>query len=382
MPSCTTALNAASVRPAVVPHLVGMACRALARMYVPDERLFVFRLAKDGQGLAAAGLSRRYTAIALIGMTADGGDFRTVLGTHTREEVCDRLVADLPQVQDLGEVALIAWATLAMRHDGRDDALARLAALRPDEGLHPLVESCWALAALTFESACRHDALRRAMVERVSAACNPRSRLFGHTAGGAGRGLRAHVACFADFVYPIHALALHARGTGDARALALAATCAERVCALQGQEGQWWWHYDHRTGRVLEQYPVYAIHQDAMAPMALLALAAAGGPAFDAHIDRGLGWLAAAPELDGRSLIDPEWHMVWRKVARHEPGKTTRYLQAAVSRVSEGWRAPGVSRLFPPDTIDYEDRPYHWGWLLYAWAGHRFDAAVRGASRP
>jgi hypothetical protein len=382
MASCTTAPSTASVRLSVVPRLVGLARRVLARMYVPDERLFVFRLAKDGQGLAAAGLSRRYTAITLIGMAADGGDFGTVLGPHTREEICDRLVSDLPQVQDLGEAALIAWATLAMRHGGRHEALARLAAMRPDEGLHPLVESCWVLAALTLERDGRQDALRQAMVERVRAACNPRSGLFGHTAGGASRGLRTHVACFADLVYPIHALALHARGSGDARALALATTCAERVCALQGQEGQWWWHYDHRTGHVLERYPVYAIHQDAMAPMALLALAAAGGPTLDAHIDRGLAWLAVAPELDGRSLIDPEWHMVWRKVARREPGKTTRYLQAAVSRLGEGWRAPAVSRLFPPDTIDYEDRPYHWGWLLYAWAGHRFDGAGRGASDP
>jgi hypothetical protein len=105
-----------------------------------------------------------------------------------------------------------------------------------------------------------------------------------------------------------------------------------------------------------------------MAPMALLALAAAGGPRMDAHIARGLSWLAAAPELNGGSLIDPAAHMVWRKVARREPGKTSRYIQSAMTRFLPGLRAPGLGRLFPPGQIDYEDRPYHYGWLLYAWA--------------
>ena len=34
--------------------------------------------------------------------------------------------------------------------------------------------------------------------------------------------------------------------------------------------GQWWWHYDVRDGSVVERYPVYSVHQHAMAPMALL----------------------------------------------------------------------------------------------------------------
>jgi hypothetical protein len=102
--------------------------------------------------------------------------------------------------------------------------------------------------------------------------------------------------------------------------------------------------------------------------MALLALAAAGGPRMDAHIARGLSWLASAPELKDGSLIDPAAHMVWRKVARREPGKTSRYIQSATARFLPSLRAPGLDRLFPPGEIDYEDRPYHYGWLLYAWA--------------
>ena len=61
--------------------------------------------------------------------------------------------------------------------------------------------------------------------------------------------------------------------------------------------------------------------------------------------------------------------MVWRKVARREPAKASRYVQAAASRLRSGGRIEGLGRLFRPGAIDYEDRPYHWGWYLYAWSG-------------
>ncbi|HEX5633877.1 MAG TPA: hypothetical protein VFX50_11650, partial [Gemmatimonadales bacterium] len=83
---------------------------------------------------------------------------------------------------------------------------------------------------------------------------------------------------------------------------------------------------------------------------------------------QGLAWLAQAPELAGGSLVDTRAGMVWRKVARREPRKAARYLQAAAAHLRPGLRAPGLDRLFPPGAIDYEDRPYHWGWFLYAWA--------------
>ena len=85
--------------------------------------------------------------------------------------------------------------------------------------------------------------------------------------------LRGHVSCFADFVYPIQALSYYHQATRDARAAEVAISCAERMCQMQGPEGQWWWHFDIRAGRLVEGYPVYSVHQDSMAPMALFALA-------------------------------------------------------------------------------------------------------------
>ena len=146
------------------------------------------------------------------------------------------------------------------------------------------------------------------------------SGLFRHTTAE-NAGWRGHVGCFADQVYPIQALAEYARCTGDADALQASAQCAQEICDLAGAAGQWWWHYDVRTGAVLERYPVYSVHQDGMAPLALWALAEAGGPLHRAALQRGLDWLNASPELDGASLIDEPGAFIWRKVARREPRK-------------------------------------------------------------
>jgi hypothetical protein len=221
-----------------------------------------------------------------------------------------------------------------------------------------------------------YERLTRDIADHLMAFCDRRSRLFPHLLGGSGP--RSHVTCFADQVYPIHALSLYAAARGDRRALEIAAGAAQQICDRQGAAGQWWWHYDVRTGRVTEGYPVYAIHQDAMAPLALRALIAAGGPRMDAHVNRGVDWLVAAPELNGGSLIDPALDMVWRKVGRHEPAKASRYIQAAATRLSGGRRMPLVGAMFPPGAIDYEDRPYHWGWLLHAWADVHGECATTG----
>jgi hypothetical protein len=197
-------------------------------------------------------------------------------------------------------------------------------------------------------------------------AWNDEASIFAHLTGGGGA--RSHVACYADQVYPIFALSRFAAKHRDSAALQAALRCARRICKVMGPEGQWWWHYDHRTGDVIEGYPVYAIHQDAMGPMALRAIEDASGESFDDYIRRGLRWLESSPELNGGSLIDEPAQMLWRKVARREPMKATRYVQAACTKLHPRLRAPGVDVLFPAAAVDYEDRPYHWGWFLYAWA--------------
>jgi len=348
-------------------------------MYQPRERLFAFRLRREADGERLEGLSLRYTAIALIGLADEPDDVvSTILAGQTAEEVCGRLLDGIERTDDVGEAALALWAARRLRHPKASRALDRLRSMRPHERACPTVELAWSLAALVVPgSDATDEQLAKAAAARLLRSFRGSSGVFPHwPADGRLRGLRAHIACFADLVYPIQALSFYYRTSGSDEALRVARRCAERLCELQGPQGQWWWHYDVRSGRVVERFPVYAVHQDAMGPMALQALQEACGADYRAAIRKGVEWLIDPPEIDG-SLIDEQAGVIWRKVARHEPGKWVRSVQAAASRLHPALRVPGVDWVFRPGRVDYESRPYHMGWILYAWPSGRASQRTR-----
>jgi hypothetical protein len=358
------ARTAADTPDPLIARLRRLAHVSLPRMYDAGANRCVFTIRRENGMQVPAGISDRYTAIAIIGVAADGLDRWTALPFEPAR-LADVLVDNLPACENLGDAALVAWAAGAVGADA-SRAWRHVERLFNRRSAHPTVEVAWALAAAAIDGRHVTASVRRALLASVMQAWNAHAGVFGHTAGGGSA--RSHVACYADQVYPIFALSRFAARHGDRAALDAALRCARRICALQGAAGQWWWHYDHRTGDVVEGYPVYAIHQDAMGPMALRAAADASGESFDAYLRRGLQWLEAAPELQGGSLIDEPAQMLWRKVGRREPMKATRYVQAAMTRLHPSLRAPGLDVIFPAAAIDFEDRPYHWGWFLYAWA--------------
>ena len=363
-----------------IAELRGLAIRGLPRMYVPQEREFYFCLRRGPNGIAAEGRSRRYAGITLVGLAVETPETqRQALGGRPVSEPMERLMSDVGTVQNLGDVALTAWAAAALGYPQREAAWRRMLELDPVNAAHATVELSWVLSAASLDPQSDQTGLGAKVAARLLAAYNAKGRVFPHVIGGGAA--RSHIACFADMVYPIQALSFHARRTGDRAALAAAEGCAAMICEAQGPDGQWWWHYDYRSGRVVEGYPVYAVHQDSMAPMALFALMESGGTDHSDAIRKGLDWLWHSPEIDA-SLIDLEADLIWRKVARREPGKFSRYAQAAASRLHPSLRVPGLGALLPPGAIDYEDRPYHLGWVLLAFPPQRaakWDAGGSGA---
>ncbi len=364
----------------LVRKLRWIAVHALAKMYRPKERLFAFRLRRNGQGEILDGVSRRYTATALIGLAGENQHIAAeVLGKHSLEDVCGRLLTDFGESQELGEVALTTWAARMLQHPYAYKAVETLRRMDPAKGAYPTIELSWALTALVIGGCPTTDMpLARRIADVLIGSFRQKSGLFPH--GPARKGLLslgAHVSCFADFVYPIQALSYYYQVTGDALAAEIACSCADRMCQFQGAEGQWWWHFDVRTGQVVERYPVYSVHQDSMAPMALYALAKACGRDYSASIEKGLHWLANPPEIPG-TLVDTERDVIWRKVARREPGRLVTRLQATVSRLHSAMRIPAVDSIFPPNSVDYESRPYHMGWILHAWpANHTSESFTK-----
>jgi hypothetical protein len=349
--------------------LRSVAVHSLARMYRPEEKLFAFRLRKNGREEVMEGISRRYTAIVLTALANESQDIVSeVLHEHNIQDVCNRLLANCGQSRELGEIALTAWAARVLQHKDAHKTVTALKLMEPTKGKYRTVELSWALTALvTGDGELEEPALAREIADTLINSFNHRTAIFPHAPKRKGlSSLRSHVSCFADFVYPIQALSFYYQATGDSRAAEIACACAEKMCKLQGPQGQWWWHYDVRTGRIVEQYPVYSVHQDSMAPMALFALANACNKDYPQAMEKSLDWLKNPTEFQG-SLIDRKRNIIWRKIARREPFKLVRKIQASVSYLHPSLRAPGMDFLFPPVSIDYESRPYHMGWILYAW---------------
>jgi hypothetical protein len=354
----------------VVDDLLHRAVRGLPAMRTAPDGPFVFTLrGDDGDGVTPAGTSLRYGAIVALGVgTLPEDEQRVALAGQSARELVGTLLTAAASASSLGDLALVCWAAAETGHPDLPLATKRLAAAdSPARGAVYTVDAAWVVAALaavrdaggTAETEAHLERARLRLLEGVRGRA-----VYAHEVGGSGLvpGYRAHVGCFADQVYPIQALAR----VGDDEAVATAGSVAAAICAAQGRDGQWWWHYDARTGRVVEGYPVYSVHQHAMAPMALLDLAEAGGTTYLDAIARGVHWLAKPAETDA-TLLPGEPVVTWRKVARADPRKAVRGLRAATTRVHSHWRVGLLDRAFPPTTVDRECRPYELGWLLYTW---------------
>ncbi len=313
------------------------------------------------------GASVRYTIISLLGLHAyesAGGSSRIDIrkgaaeaGGRLREEC------------SLGDAGLYLWLCALV---WPDRAAAVLREMDPERrwngytasGRREAMETAWFLTGLAFAALALEKIppelrrLTRSVYQSLLGNYGGRG-IFGHQGGTLRGRIRGRIGSFADQVYPIYALSRYGAIFREDEAVRVALEGALQICRLQGELGQWWWHYDRQTGRVLSRYPVYSVHQDGMAPMALISAGKAAGVDFGLQIRKGLEWVAGWNEL-GADLIDPGRGVIWRSLRRN---RSSQYFETAASLLGfpHRTRPAGLSVL-------YECRPYHFGWLLYALA--------------
>ena len=373
-----------------VEVLVTLALQGLPASFIPETTEFAqtVRAVRTASGveLVREGASLRYSAIVALGLARlEVPEQEAVLGDLSVRDLVSVIRKRAVSSDDPGAVALAAWA--AAEAGGSPDLalLERLGSILAARRSLATVDTAWMLTAAvaSLRAADAATAEPAAGIARVTRdlllEAQGRHGIFPHALPAASLGRwRAHIGCFADQVYPIQALARLAAYSDDPAALACANRAAARICTLQGVAGQWWWHYDARDGSVVERFPVYCVHQHAMAPMALFDLATAAGDDHRAAIVRGLSWLDTHPEVLP-DLVSQGRGQVWRKVGRREPAKAARKLSAVTTSLRPGWHLPGLQIVLPPNQVDYECRPYELGWLLYAWRSPNFltDAEQR-----
>ncbi len=354
-------------RVATIRPLLEMSVRGLEPMLYPERNLFSYKLKRTPEGLVKEGISSRYTIIALLGLQR--AEQIGLCPSFDARTIFDGLVRETRRIDNGGDWGLLLWLCALRAPEelphlivcaGLDTLLTRF----QDVGERRTMEMAWVLAGLA------HMRMAGAAAPRVLSTLAFRiyrliiqnqgaEGVFGHQAEGesyTGK-FQGRLGSFADQVYPIYALSKFAQAWGVEEAVRHARRCADTVCRLQGPMGQWWWHYDSANGRVVGKYPVYSVHQDGMAPMALFALNQVSGVDYDSHVQRGVEWIYGANEL-GVDMRDLSTNTIWRCIR-----------QSTLRRYSSELLAlAGMPHFSGKLKVLYECRPYHLGWLLYSFS--------------
>lgn len=152
----------------------------------------------------------------------------------------------------------------------------------------------------------------------------------------------------------------------DHEALDAARGVADALLALQRADGGWPWIFDAEQARVVEPYPIYTVHQDGMAPLALLELyEAIGDERYRTVPVRGIDWIYGQNDLR-RSMLDANRRILYRSIRRKSPwDRAPLYANTAAAFAGLSQRADSRGSL----ELNRTDRPYHLGWVLEAWCG-------------
>ncbi|MDO8631735.1 MAG: hypothetical protein Q7R41_14705 [Phycisphaerales bacterium] len=350
--------------------LAELALRGLRNTYGFDTSFLPHTMRWDGRRATPHGRNTRYVLISLLGLARARAvveiDDEFVGSLWARVARTFATVAHSP-----GDLGLGLWAR-ALHGCGHSlfSAERALKIFRERDRACDSVDLAWLL--LGADHALFHgvddgsgEQLAEGTKRALLALYNPESKLFyRHARGGPFAGISRRIACFANQIYAVMALAIHARRTGCEESAMIGREVADNLCRLQGPLGQWWWLYDAKRGPVVDGYPVFSVHQDGMAPMALLETTAAGGRSFAREVERGFAWISGENELR-RNLVHREEGLVLRDIHRSGVGRTRRMIRAATWRL--GWR--GRANAGPaesPFVVNHECRPYHLGWILYA----------------
>jgi hypothetical protein len=354
-----------------VSELCDLAAAGLAPMLDPERQIFCDVYNRTEKGMRRERLSPRYTMMTLLGLHRYERSGRR--STVAIAPVLNALLRDFGWIRNAGDLGLLLWTCAELvperlpevyREVGAPGALARFV----DGRQGSTMEVAWYLTGIANCYLAGHGDLP-GLAEQALAArqilegnCGV-SGVYGHLSRSRSWAgfVRGRIGTFADQVYPTIAFARLSQALEDDQARQMALRTAERMCELQAPLGEWCWHYDSVSGRVVSRYPVYSVHQHAMAPMMLLAAGKATGCDFSEAIYKGLAWISGHNELH-RDFVEPSLGLVWRSIYLDSMDA---YADAALRFLQLRNGTADARRL----KVRYECRPYELGWLLYAFAG-------------
>ena len=347
------------------PLLVSFALEHLPSMRLRASGLYCHEWRFGGT--EPQGESVRYSLMVLLGLQRARSAGRDV--PDDPEELWARCIARRDSFS-AGDVGLALWAATRGADGEIPGLLAQLDRLLPaDADVDALVGMELAWLVIGLAEAARLDNAAVPAGRRLLAQLRERRAPSGLVYHDASR-LRRRLPNFATEIYAVLAFAVAARSgltvshatgpTGDAVAL------ADRLLDLQLDDGGWPWLFHADRGAVVEPYEVYSVHQDAMAPMALIELTdVTGDDRYLRAAVAGLAWSHGNNPLRA-DLFDPVAGFAHRSIRRTSPFDRLALLgRSGAAMLGRDGRVEAGRRL----ELNRSCRPYHLGWILEAWAG-------------
>ncbi len=353
----------------LLTDLLNLSVKGLEEMYLPDKYEFAMKKKKINGKVIHEGENLRYSLINLLGLHKAYSHNLPV--KINLKEIVLHQINKVDTYNGVGEIGLLLWATSLISPENIKMFLPKINFNNVlnnynDAKLGNTMELSWLLTGLLLAST--FDKNFKNTIGNLTKEVYARIRLnygghgiFRHEAKISLNGkFRGKIGSFADQVYPIYAFSLYSQQLQNEEALMIAKDCAIKICEHQGKQGQWMWHYNAETGNVVSKFPVYSVHQDAMAPFTLFAVQKATGINFEKYIYKGLDWLENNNELNV-NMIDWENNAVWRRIAQPNSKRKIKLILSLF----------GINLKDNYNTLEvlYESWSYHLGWILFAFAG-------------
>ncbi len=356
-----------------IDTLLKLSVDRLREMFVPEAGLFCHHVS----GKAPVGVSVRYTVMAAIGLARARRFFDVpfdvsalIASADAHADKVNLMTTVEPNRISMGDLGLMLWAHCEARQmKGVGKILTRMRNLTYDWSPRKLMQTtamelAWVhmgLVGANILGCCLSD--DRLTVERMllGRMWNARTGLFRQKAFG----FRRRFANFACQIYPVLSLADSHKAFGAPETLEAARRCAGTLIGQRDADGAWPWLYDVQTGGVIEPMEVYSVHQHGMGPMALAALAEAGGADYASVISRSVGWLY--DNRFGLSTVDESGGDIFRSVRRKPWLRPLGCANALATFLS--WSHPVFGASARTVELNCATRSYEYGWLLYAWSG-------------
>ncbi len=276
------------------------------------------------------------------------------------------------KVVNEGDHGLLLYLLATAGHDASDEQFARVKAIAGDQNrvmklnIQDLAWMLTGLAAYAGES--QRDVVKgtaEGLFGIIHRNFFNRDSLLPYHDRGLARGFFVSFGYITHFLKAIHE---YAQVFNDQYVRSIFLETAKIVIGLQGVDGSWPWFIYVPSGRIMDWYQIYSVHQDSMAMLFLLPAIDFGVREAEEAIRKSYKWLfgtnvLAAPMLN----LDP--FFIYRSIRRKASNERARRYAESLVHLITGRSAT----LATPSVlvVNHECRSYHLGWILYVWAGRQ-----------